>query len=383
MAFNALRYSYFPREPDKFDVGPMIDRFRQGEADGNERRQRNALGRGGMLAAGGNMTGARNALLEEGMLNEGFGIEDRQIAAANRARAAKIDADNRAWQAKERERQQTLWGRQDQEWGQGQAADAEARRMKAAAIYASLYKKANGDPAKLKQLEEVARAGGFDIPAEFSQPGGGEVATAIAGGGQEGMTPYQQAQIAIEQEKMARKPGVELAPVDKRAILEADEMANAASAAIQSLDRALELHKNAVSGVMANEYSTVGSWLGDERSLNALELNKIITEQALQSLKAIFGSTPTEGERKILIDIQGSAEQPYEVREAILQRARAAADARLRFNRERSQQLRSGEYYDPARQGAGAVAPRTRAVNPQTGETIEFNPETGQWERAQ
>lgn len=88
MAFNALRYSYLPREPDKFDVGPMIDRFRQGEADGNARRVRNALGTAGSMAASGDMTGASNELLGQGELNAGFGLRDRQRADATRASAA-------------------------------------------------------------------------------------------------------------------------------------------------------------------------------------------------------------------------------------------------------------------------------------------------------
>jgi hypothetical protein len=55
------------------------------------------------------------------------------------------------------------------------------------------------------------------------------------------------------------------------------------------------------------------------------DLENIVLGTALTQLKAIFGAAPTEGERKILIDVQGSINKPANTRKAIWQRAQQAA----------------------------------------------------------
>jgi hypothetical protein len=109
--------------------------------------------------------------------------------------------------------------------------------------------------------------------------------------------------------------------------------------------------------------------------------------QALTQLKSIFGAAPTEGERKILIDLQASVNKPPAVRAEILARAKMLANARLQFNEQRAAQLRGGTYYKPGgtgqsagagagtgQSGAGQTgAPRQRYHNPETGQVIEWN----------
>jgi len=62
-------------------------------------------------------------------------------------------------------------------------------------------------------------------------------------------------------------------------------------------------------------------------------------------LKAIFGGNPTEGERAILLDIQGSSSQPDAVRQKIFDRAIQLAQRRLEFNYQKANELRGGQYY--------------------------------------
>lgn len=347
MGYNALAVA----EPVLFDHGRWIDRFRQGEADGLERGRRDLMRQAGSMVAGGDMRGARNALAVGGELDAAFGIDDRQTAAEDRSW-------ERGWQQKSRARQENLWGREDQQWGQGQSDAALARKQKVAALYTSAVQAAGGDPAKLAQVKEVLRAAGVEIPQEFSQPGGQEAAAVLAGPGEQ-MTPYQREQIALEREKMARKPAVDLAPVDKKAILEAEDTAATSESAISGLDRALQLHDQAYSGLLANERAAIGGVFGAEGALATQELNNVITGQALENLKAIFGGMPTEGERQILMQIQGSAEQPADVRKAILQRARAAAVNRLNLNRAQAEAIRSGDFYQP-----GYKAPPQQSTEP-------------------
>ena len=87
--------------------------------------------------------------------------------------------------------------------------------------------------------------------------------------------------------------------------------------------------------------------LGSEGGVATTELTNLVMTNALGQLKAIFGAAPTEGERKILLEIQGSVNQPDEVRQNIYARAMQLAEMRLKFNKQRSDELRGGTFYKP------------------------------------
>ncbi len=84
-----------------------------------------------------------------------------------------------------------------------------------------------------------------------------------------------------------------------------------------------------------------------QSSAATAQLENLSTGNALEQLKAVFGAAPTEGERKILLDIQGAVNQPDHVRQDIYRRAQAAAERRLAFNEQRANELRGGTFYQP------------------------------------
>jgi hypothetical protein len=69
--------------------------------------------------------------------------------------------------------------------------------------------------------------------------------------------------------------------------------------------------------------------------------------QALSQLKSIFGAAPTEGERKILLDLQASVDKTPRERALVLRRAIKLAQNRLAVFDGRAEELRSGSYYQP------------------------------------
>ena len=164
------------------------------------------------------------------------------------------------------------------------------------------------------------------------------------------------------------KRATELTAPDKKAILEADEGILAGEAVLTGLDRALELNKQAYSGLGAGPRGYISSLVGSDAGVATEELKNVVIGQALDQLKAVFGGMPTEGERKILIDLQGSVDQAPEVRERIFKRAKAAAERRIEFNRKRAGDLRSGSYYDPPAESrtpqAGPSAPTAQPTTP-------------------
>lgn len=152
----------------------------------------------------------------------------------------------------------------------------------------------------------------------------------------------------------------ELTATDRTAILEADELVSSNRSLIDQLKKAKEVSPKAYGNAVGNYASSVGAVLGDEASKATVDLNNIVAGNALSSLKTIFGGNPTEGERKILLDLQGSGSQPDEIRQKIYDRAIEAAQKRLQFNQQRADQLRGGTFYKPG----GNTPPAQLAPDP-------------------
>jgi hypothetical protein len=157
--------------------------------------------------------------------------------------------------------------------------------------------------------------------------------------------------------KYPREDAQPLTATDKKAILEADDAVAQNEAAIDALKQAKALSKQAFGFRGASVAGEVGALFGSETGQATVELDNVVKGQALASLKSIFGAAPTEGERKILLEIQGSSSQPDAVRQKIFDRAISMAERRLTFNRERAQSMRGGDYYKPKDGAAPKAAP--------------------------
>lgn len=147
--------------------------------------------------------------------------------------------------------------------------------------------------------------------------------------------------------KMPREDAQPLTATDKKAILEADEHVLNTQQTIDNLKTMQGLSKKAYEGPTAGIRGYVGSLVGTEAGEATANLQNLSTANALSQLKSTFGAAPTEGERKILLDIQGSANQPDSVRQEIYARAEKAAQRRLEFNKQRADELRGGQFYKP------------------------------------
>ncbi len=163
--------------------------------------------------------------------------------------------------------------------------------------------------------------------------------------------------------KFPREDQQPLSATDKKAILEADEGVLGGQAVIENLRQAKTLSKKAYEGPAASWRGYGTSFLGSEAGQATLDLDNLVTTNALGQLKSIFGAAPTEGERKILLDIQGSSSLPDAARQKIYDRAIVAAERRLEFNRQRAADLRGQTYYKPqggAGEGRGGGAGQAR-----------------------
>ena len=147
--------------------------------------------------------------------------------------------------------------------------------------------------------------------------------------------------------KTKKNPLVQIStPTAQKALLESVDKIQTNSAAIGNLDEMLKMNEKATySGTLADERARVMSFTGDENAQATVNLDNMVKSNALQSLKATFGSMPTEGERKILIEVSGSVNQPPSVRKKIFQRARAAAIKRRKFEIAKAKALKDGSFF--------------------------------------
>ena len=135
----------------------------------------------------------------------------------------------------------------------------------------------------------------------------------------------------------------------QRELIETEEQVQGGQAALELFKQAKALNSQAMGFTGAGALASAGSILPSALRPGTVDatqnLDNILQSAALPQLKAIFGGMPTEGERKILLDVQGSSSKPANVRAEIFKRAEAAIERRMKFNAEKAKRLREGTYF--------------------------------------
>lgn len=140
----------------------------------------------------------------------------------------------------------------------------------------------------------------------------------------------------------------------QKELFEVTDSISAAQNGIENLRAALNYSKTAYDGFGATQRAAVaGNFTDSEAATATAMLNNIVTGNALEMLKATFGGAPTEGERAILLQLQGSANLPRQQREAIYNRAIQMAERRLQSNQAKAEGIRNGSYFQSQQGGSG------------------------------
>jgi len=170
--------------------------------------------------------------------------------------------------------------------------------------------------------------------------------------------------IFIATGKMPREDQQPLTAHDKKAIIEADDKVMASQNVLSLLDEAMRLNPKAHTGFLAGTRAMLGNNLPDwlvpdaiaspESAAATTNFENISIAGALSQLRTTFGAAPTEGERKILLELQGAINQPVKVREDILRRAYVLAEKRMKEQQGIADGLRGGTFY---KQGGGVKPP--------------------------
>lgn len=146
----------------------------------------------------------------------------------------------------------------------------------------------------------------------------------------------------------------------QKELFEADDIVQSSQNVIDILKNAKATNKGAYSGFGAKTRAVIRSNLpGQSPGADAtIDLDNMMTGQALESLKSVFGGMPTEGERKVLLEMQASSDKTPAQREAIMDRAISASEKRLKFNSSKAQSLRDGSYTTSRPGAADKAAPK-------------------------
>jgi len=143
--------------------------------------------------------------------------------------------------------------------------------------------------------------------------------------------------------------GKAMSATAQKELIQTDEEIQGGQQAVQALNQALAINDQAMGFAGAGMVSSAGTLLPEgirPKTIDATQnLDNILQSSALPQLKAIFGGMPTEGERKILLEVQGSSSKSPAVRKEIFDRAIKAAEKRIEFSQKKAKSLREGTYF--------------------------------------
>lgn len=286
--------------------------------------------------------------------------EDRTFRAteAALARKAKEDAAVLANQQRMEQMQQTHQLRMDMMAAQNASREQMAQAQRE-------FQQQQAEAQRLFQREMRSFAAGSRAPEPLEQvigPDGKPVL--VKRSDAVGKTPYSP----------SKSQGPMSATMQKE-LLESDDTVQSANNVVRTLEAAKKINNNAYSGYFAKGRATLASNIipGATPGADAtIDIDNMMTGQGLEQMKSIFGAAPTEGERKILLEMQASADKTPKQREAIMDRAIAAAKRRAEYASSKAKSIRDGSYLSQGIPAAPADAAAPAPMSPEDTQAREW-----------
>lgn len=151
---------------------------------------------------------------------------------------------------------------------------------------------------------------------------------------------------------------------ERTKLFELQEQIDADIGVGESLKRLNALSDLSYSGAGASFRGTAMSRIpggGNNERANATVLSENITiELALKQLKSTFGAAPTEGERKILMDLQASVDKSPVQKKQIIAAAMRAVAERVRYRKKQQEAIRTGSYAMPKGSSSSSAKPKAQ-----------------------
>lgn len=169
-----------------------------------------------------------------------------------------------------------------------------------------------------------------------------------------------QANLALNQNKFENMKAqqAKLTPSEMKLKTETEDLLAATDSGMKALSQAYKLNPNTFDNSLpdlAQRKLLEASGREDKKLENTRLMENLLAEKALSSLKAAFGGNPTEGERKIMLDVQGIGAKTVNERAKIMKSAYAAMKVARERQNKRLNEINQGLYREtsPAPAGEG------------------------------
>ncbi len=151
-----------------------------------------------------------------------------------------------------------------------------------------------------------------------------------------------QANLTLRQQQAAR-----LSPTEIKMLSEGEDLVASGKQALADLKEAYRFNPNSLAGGWLEKgqqflFEAAGS--NDPTIVNTRVINNLLGAQGLAKLRATFGGNPTEGERAILLELEGIGSKTREERATIVRRAYRVLQDRVAREQQRVDALKSGAY---------------------------------------
>jgi hypothetical protein len=192
-----------------------------------------------------------------------------------------------------------------------------------------------GTPEYQKRVQEI---GNMNIEGKMAQ-----ITASLAG------VSATAANLALAQEKFQNQKTqqAKLSGPEIKMKSEAEDLIASSKQSLLDLKQAYALNPNSLAGGWLDkgqQFLSEAAGSKDPVIVNTRILNNLLGSQGLAKLKATFGGSPTEGERAILMELEGIGSKTKEERGAVIKRAYKVLQDRTAREQARLDQINSGAY---------------------------------------
>lgn len=194
-----------------------------------------------------------------------------------------------------------------------------------------------GTPAFQTRVAKIAE---MNIEKQTAQ-----IAAALAG------VAASQANVELAGERLKNQQHQQsrLTPGELKLKTDAEDKLASVDASLGALNQAYKLNPHTFDSSLidtAQRKMLEAAGSKDEKLRATRTMENLLTEKALNGLKLTFGGNPTEGERKILLDVQGIGAKSIEERADIMRNANRALKVARARQQKRLSEINAGSYRD-------------------------------------
>jgi hypothetical protein len=161
----------------------------------------------------------------------------------------------------------------------------------------------------------------------------------------------QQLNLGLQQRKFEadQQAKAKLTPAEMKLKTETEDAISATDSGMSALKQAYALNPNTFDASLldtAQRKLLEAAGSKDPKVINTRLQENLLSEKALAGLKTAFGGNPTEGERKIILDLQGIGSKSKEERAAIMKNAFKSLKTARDRQQKRLGEISQGSYRD-------------------------------------